>query len=1508
MPVGNDREFRFEVKFLGAREGREAADLVAKSLDGLHLSGQKALETLTALNAAMRGLSGNGGLAGAQAAVTTATTRTIAETEKLARVSSGASATRMKQWRAERDALLESIRLHETLAQAQSRVRIARAGVAGTAFSAVRSEIETARGQFAPATWGGHQALQAREAMRMANQPFGWNDPAARRYVSDDPYQGHGWNRGAAGGEAPYSRGYAGFSGSADRFAGARGQAAMDAERLARAEANAERAIRNRLSTQEREIRLLEQVRAGRISAAQADAVMAAVQAQRAGASPAQAAAFARNEATLAGLRGGDGGGGYFAGQLGSMARFAGRAVVAGTAFSAIYGTQRAVRSGFSSLLDRQEDFRQAELGAGGAILTQGRYYGAGGAQLPISQQFAIARRQGGGVLNQLLRDSANTGLDFDAARSGYSASAGFLNAATQDPEKQAKLLEGLVVVSDRLGISQGQVKRTIDNIIKGMNVQRTELGSALGLTSKQVQQWRESGQLVERLTEHLAGFSESAKENLTTWTGIKNSIDASMTLLARETGGGFYKEILGIGEDFRRTLKQLQDDPVALRQIEDGFQNIGKIIRGTTYYLTQFIMEVGKLASTQPTRGGISMFDSHVEPTPAQAMVSSAGWASVMAHQKRQSARGTKWRPGEVEAVAGTYRTNPGEPSGAGGGSGRARRQPDLGAYPYKAYDRLYGEYMADQGRAADYRIRASEDRADFALALYDAEYSGGRSIASERSRLLGRYPLENAALMERVATDRDRRASASTEGDVKEAQFNLARSESAVELAAVRLNTALRELDNRLGNLETTARDLGGTLVDAFFSGGDFRGALKGFANNQLRSYANEGVSRIFDTSFAGGQGSQGGGGGFTNLLSKAQSYFSAGTAAGSTGAASTAAGLSASTTPPMTSAAGGGLMSAGAPAASGAGGAGAAGAGAAGGIAAAAIMIAIGTEAAIKRGNQLVSDGGLSQSQVRKKSARAAFEANGLPSFLGDIAASPAGWVFDPAGAILAHTATPQIKTEGAFTRKNLAGLLDDLGIPRVGVPIGASPFPTRNLPGLGEVDLNPYKKKGSGWVGSVIGGVVGGIFGGPFAHVGGAIHGSNIQRSSDARTRYAMDFARGLSFRDFGAYGNSLDDLASLSGVYLNINPKTGAPRDLGKGPQGPVEDTARAILNNAALLGLSREDALSMVRKVNQGAAGGFDEGLNKLLAVRSRGLQRLASGSGLNQRYRPASGGAGADSPTVDRSLERRDLDRQFSGSVVSLLDSFQSLYEGINKTRLALEVLDKDGVAHVERLKRAAEDVTAVFSEGIPNALEEAIRGEDFAAPGRALADAIFGTFKSRLSERLLQEGVIGEFLTDAAAEASSAAEAFARGDYAGGQAHAAAAAAAFNNGQGIANQTLGAIGSYARNFGSSIGVNGGTGIVVGSPVASLPTMPRRASMPMMAGGGGGVVMADPALTQAAQQQVALLAAIAKNGGRAPILQIGQQQFELAVVNANSNAATMQRAGSYVPNANLGA
>lgn len=224
------------------------------------------------------------------------------------------------------------------------------------------------------------------------------------------------------------------------------------------------------------------------------------------------------------------------------------------------------------ALLQTNARLERVRLGMAQVTLSAGRFFKEGSQTeyLKFGDQLQLSLLNSRYVIGKLLEDSIKFGINFKESIEVFPAlvaPALRLNASLQDT---VELTRNLVIFGAKLGLSQSQLVRTVDNIFKGQRVQNTELGSALGLTTKQVQAWIKSKTLVEELTTRLAGVNATLGEQAKTYDGIKESITSLIQAIAQEASFVLFEDAKSALESARDALRELRDDPAQMAQLSE--------------------------------------------------------------------------------------------------------------------------------------------------------------------------------------------------------------------------------------------------------------------------------------------------------------------------------------------------------------------------------------------------------------------------------------------------------------------------------------------------------------------------------------------------------------------------------------------------------------------------------------------------------------------------------------------------------------------------------------------------------------------------------------------------------------------------------------------------------------------------------------------------------------------------------------------------------------------------
>lgn len=289
-----------------------------------------------------------------------------------------------------------------------------------------------------------------------------------------------------------------------------------------------------------------------------------------------------------------------------------------------IFDTLRALRDGirdtFTFITEANQKVEDARIGIASTLTVAGEFVDQFGRALPIAEQIRISLAEADALIPKLLEISAGRGLNFDALLQTQTATAGFTRAAGFTPDETVETIAAVAFFGEKIGVSQSRIIKTLDNIIKGYRVQQTELGTALGLDSKRVEEMRKQGTLAKGLLELLKGTAEAQKQNLETLTGVKNALEAQKTILAQSVASGFFASVEKSYKTVLEAITEINASPESLRNIKGVFDEIGKDIESITKSLSE----------TATTLAGQDLAGAYreIKDTLSQGLVDgSVGW-----------------------------------------------------------------------------------------------------------------------------------------------------------------------------------------------------------------------------------------------------------------------------------------------------------------------------------------------------------------------------------------------------------------------------------------------------------------------------------------------------------------------------------------------------------------------------------------------------------------------------------------------------------------------------------------------------------------------------------------------------------------------------------------------------------------------------------------------------------------------------------------------------------------
>jgi len=326
-----------------------------------------------------------------------------------------------------------------------------------------------------------------------------------------------------------------------------------------------------------------------------------------------------------------------------------------GTATRHVLGLGMALTGfyGFRSILRAAEDvflfnsqMEQAQLAVAATVSTSGQLVDAFGKPLPLLQQMNIFLAEGSSAARRLLEDSLRLGIPVEALIHAYSIAAGQAKVAGIEQAKLIPIVEGLVVIADRLQIPRGIMARDLDNIITGLNVQRTLLGIALRLTESQVKEAREQGKLGDLLIEKTKGALAAAEMNLDTWRGVTTAIQNAVRAVATDAGEGAFGTVKYAARDLLDYIKQIRKDPEALRAVRSDLEaitglalDLTRIAATTIVIAVKFTHNLGNLIGELSSGQGLHDLVSGMMGVPTRGAIQAEGTARDLRGQLQSAA-----------------------------------------------------------------------------------------------------------------------------------------------------------------------------------------------------------------------------------------------------------------------------------------------------------------------------------------------------------------------------------------------------------------------------------------------------------------------------------------------------------------------------------------------------------------------------------------------------------------------------------------------------------------------------------------------------------------------------------------------------------------------------------------------------------------------------------------------------------------------------------------------------
>lgn len=1225
--------------------------------------------------------------------------------------------------------------------------------------------------------------------------------------------------------------------------------------------------------------------------------------------------------------------------------------------FQTFRGIQTAITDSITSIIDFNEQIENSRLGMASTTTAAGQFVDQFGKALPIAEQVNIALREADSLIPKLLKVSAERGLNFEGMLSASTATAGFTRAAGFNEQQRIDVVTGIVALSQKLNISQGQIVKTIDNVIKGVRVQNTELGSTLGITSKQVKNWREQGTLAENLLRVLQGTLETSKRQIDESTRLSDALRASWGNFALTAGKPIFDLFKDIKRESLEFLNGLNGDDAKLEPLREAIsaiatdmgkwvKSVRELAEGTDYNAIKGHIEgIYKAAGTlteDMIYGGLIAAVTTGHPYLGIAIsgaLSSKGFSiggvfSGKAHDSGEaSAAATRaWQERKVQAYYGKekldYLLAQGEDAGVFMSAHIERAERNLlgkmtnmsGGVSVVDYGPTQSDLPASEIAAytqRGYRFEATPDEPDEAelrrqasavnKAKRDRQRAANRALAlrtrTARSdlRRIG-DTFSRSEEMARIAIEKSENRLAIAQAD---AELLAARGASEPSLMRYQGVVNQKEIEVLLTRKKQARKLLQANdarvLSTAQIFGRDLQPQMYVDAENEMLDAAQERKNieqeiRTINSELLATQKNQ-----TAELERQKRAQFDI----------------------------------------------------------ADEVM---GMISALRDGRNIgdIASGFFrtQTDQMLNNFLRDGF-AGGFGNLFGGGKAGSSTGSFPPgggggggSGGAGGGMSLQGIMTLGAGALSAGFGLAGGIkrsqntmyasGSKRDAMAIGGL-LDSLGLGFLGKIGGN---NRGSGMAGTAIaGGIAGGAIagaqiGGMTGPVGAAIGAAiglavggiislAVKKPSTNKLinkslkkvykELGLAYTGDFSNADTGAFPE-LRSMAGASAVQFGINLK-GETIKPGRGAVN-AGNISNKILNDAISLRLGLEDTRERVRKVNQALGGDFDSQAARLVAQRANRQRAM--------RTLPQEGSVSSFWGRMAVQLERRragigsgmsagEIDAQFTSQLAGVVDSFIDLPESVDRTRIALTALSDDGTVSLTRLKNVAEDVVAVIGGGLPGAVAALSKGDSLLSARDVMTQAYNDAMVQRASQAIQDSALTSSAFQDSVALGTKSIEALARGDFAGAE------RLAIESRRAMDTASLETLKNLAPGTGTLriLGGNyGGGGLQLPSfGTDTMTVVPGGIGDPLLSITHGGETVRNPAHEDKLQSGVEdlksimtdvrdLLVSMNRRGGEAGSImpQVIRAEVSVAEISDAQRAArTRQSSGSNNANGNIG-
>lgn len=156
----------------------------------------------------------------------------------------------------------------------------------------------------------------------------------------------------------------------------------------------------------------------------------------------------------------------------------------------------------------------------------------------------------------RILKRSTENILTYREQLNAYLVSTAQASKLDLNVDQQLKLSEGLAVAAKAIGLQGQQISQQVRAVLGGANVQKTVLGSALGLTNAEVRRMKETGTLFTELMDRVRGFTAGDKEFESSIEGMLSQFENAIDVFLAGAGKQIAKAVAVPLKEIEKFLK----------------------------------------------------------------------------------------------------------------------------------------------------------------------------------------------------------------------------------------------------------------------------------------------------------------------------------------------------------------------------------------------------------------------------------------------------------------------------------------------------------------------------------------------------------------------------------------------------------------------------------------------------------------------------------------------------------------------------------------------------------------------------------------------------------------------------------------------------------------------------------------------------------------------------------------------------------------------------------------